>query len=757
MRLRQRLGLEWLAVALLASSMVAALSYWESFLRFDNLIYDQLSAIDRPAPQPDILIIEIDEDSLDAFGKWPWPRQRHVELFEQLAAGNPQATGFDILLSEPGELEDDAALAKAMAGISNLFLPMHFVFPGSNGAEYDVKLPATPFADAASGIGHVNLVFDPDGVVRRAALCFGDKASGSAWPHLMELVYRSVHSQPSAAYKRLTDCDQKLLMPFARRGEYQSISYAALASGQVPLAFLEDKIILIGATANGLGDQYPVSLGDGGTLAGVEIMANLYGAIARDDFILPVPFAQQLALALLPLWILLLGFWRWRPRTTIIVSFGLILTILLTSAMLMRFALWFSPGAALLGVILVYPIWGWRRLQATSDFMDNELQQFNRSKMHIPIMRPEMGPVDVITGQAEQLQHAISHVRDLRRFISDALRNLPDPMFITDLDGKVTFVNQLAQAVMQNGVQDLALDDMLNRFVAPANLEEVTDYLDLKNQPTQHDYVEFSSKDGQIFAMRRAPVVSDQGLLKGHIHYLADITQVAHAAEKREEVLQLLSHDMRAPQAAILALLDGRESDEATKRIEGHARRTLALADNFVGLARLESSEFSGEDILLAELVTEANDSLWPLAKARNIRCEIDDQSDGAFVSGEPSSLYRSFVNLIDNAIKYSPDGGLVTIVIRMIELAGQPFVSVAIADRGEGIAEDLQGQLFGRFASDDRKSHSSIKGAGLGLNFVANVIARHRGHVRGENHRDGGARFTVLLPLAPEPEIGAD
>ena len=257
--------------------------------------------------------------------------------------------------------------------------------------------------------------------------------------------------------------------------------------------------------------------------------------------------------------------------------------------------------------------------------------------------------------------------------------------------------------------------------------------------------------------MRRAPVVSDQGLLKGHIHYLADITQVAHAAEKREEVLQLLSHDMRAPQAAILALLDGRESDEATKRIEGHARRTLALADNFVGLARLESSEFSGEDILLAELVTEANDSLWPLAKARNIRCEIDDQSDGAFVSGEPSSLYRSFVNLIDNAIKYSPDGGLVTIVIRMIELAGQPFVSVAIADRGEGIAKEVQDQLFGRFASDDRKAHSLIKGAGLGLNFVAKVIARHRGHVRGENHRDGGARFTVLLPLAPEPEIGAD
>ncbi|MEH6827468.1 CHASE2 domain-containing protein [Parasphingorhabdus sp.] len=753
MRLRQRLGLEWLAVALLASCLVAALAYWDSLSRFDNLIYDQLSGMDRPAPQPDILIVEIDEDSLTAFGQWPWPRQRHAALFEQLAAGNPEAIGFDILLSEPGDADGDAALAKAMAGISNLFLPLHFVFPGSNGAEYDVKQPIAPFADAATGLGHVNLVFDADGVVRRAALCFGDKATGADWPHLMEKIYRSLHSRSSPAYDRLDDCDQKLLMPFAQRGVYQSISYSALAKGQVPIAFLQGKIILIGATANGLGDQYPVPLGDGGTLSGVEIMANLYGAIARDDFIIPIAFGQQLALSLLPVWILLLGFWRWRPRTTIIVSFALIVTILLTSAMLMQFALWFAPGTALLGVILVYPVWGWRRLQATSDFMDNELQNFRQSSIDIPIMRPELGPVDVITGQAERLTHAISHVRDLRRFISDALRNLPDPMFITDLDGKVTFVNRLAQTGMEDGAQDLALDDMLNRFVSPGDLQEVKDYLDLQNRPTKHDFVDFTSRDGQIFAMRRAPVLSDEGLLKGHIHYLADITQVAHAAQQREEVLELLSHDMRAPQAAILALLDGKERDETAGRIAGHARRTLALADNFVGLARIDASEFSGEDILLAELVEEANDSLWPLGQARSIRCEVDDQSDGAFVRVEPSSLYRSFVNLIDNAIKYSPDGGVVTMLIRVTELDGQAFVSVAISDRGKGISEEMLGQLFERFASDDRMAHSSIKGAGLGLNFVARVIARHGGYVRGENRRDGGARFTVLLPLAPDLE----
>ncbi|WP_417622917.1 CHASE2 domain-containing protein [Parasphingorhabdus sp.] len=753
MRLRQRLGLEWLAVALLASCLVAALGYWDSLARFDNLIYDTLSGIDRPAPNPDILIVEIEEDSLSAFGKWPWPRQRHAELFEQLAKSNSKAIGLDVLLSEPGDADGDAQLARAMRKNSNLFLPLHFIFPGSNGAEYDVKQPIAPFREAATGLGHVNLVFDADGVVRRGLLCFDDTVSGIVWPHLMEMIYRSVNGHSSTAYDRLKDCDQTLLIPYAQRGGHTSISYTALARGQVPAAFLQDKIILIGATASGLGDKYPVPLGDGGTLAGVEIMANLYGAIVRDDFLLPMPFAQQLVLSLVPVWILLAGFWRWRPKTTIIVSLTLIFAILLSSAILTKAGFWFAPGTALLGVILVYPIWGWRRLQATSDFMDRELQNFSWSKIDIPIMRSDLGPVDVITGQAEQLTHAISHVRDLRRFISDALRNLPDPMFITDLDDKVTFVNLLAQAGMEDGAQNLALDDMLNRFVSQNDLQVVKDYLDSKNGSTKHDYVEFTSLDGQIFAMRRAPVLSDDGSLKGHIHYLADITEVAHAAQQREEVLQLLSHDMRAPQAAILALLDGGDRDDTIDRIESHARRTLALADNFVGLARIDSSEFSGEDILLAELVEEANDSLWPLCKARAIRCEVDDQSEGAFVRGEPSSLYRSFANLIDNAIKYSPEGGVVTIAIRVIDLDGQPFVSVAIEDQGKGISEEIQGQLFERFASDDRLAHSKIKGTGLGLNFVSKVIERHGGNIRGENRRDGGACFTVLLPLAPELE----
>ncbi len=757
MKLRRRLGIEWAGVALVASLVVIALIYWNSLSGFDNLLYDRLSEVDRPEASEEILIIAIDEDSLARFGKWPWSRQRHAELLDILADAQPKAVAFDILLSEPGNADEDAALAEAAAKNENLFLPLHFVFPGTNGAEFDIKEPILPLRQSVADVGHVNLQFDRDGVVRRTTLCFvGTQETSDSkeivWPHLMEQIYRSAFGKSSAVYDRSDNCEQPLLMPFASRGSFSQIAYAAVVDGEIPAAFLQDKIILVGATAQGLGDQHPVPLGDGGTMAGVEIMANMLNDIQADQFITPASPSFHIILSLIPTWILLIGFWRWRPRTTIFVSLALVGIIFATSVLLLSFEIWLAPGAALVGLALVYPIWGWRRLQATSDFMGDELKNYRSETPDIPVLQAPLGPVDLVTEQAEELAHAIKYVRDLRRFISDALTNLPDPMFITGLDGQVKFVNKLAQTGFEDGAQDLALNDMLARFVSPTDLGDVKDYLALDQQAREHDYVDFTSTSDQVFAMRRARVLSDEGELRGHIHYLADITAVANAAQEREEVLQLLSHDMRSPQAAILALLDGQDATDSNKRIEDHARRTLALADNFVGLARIKSSEFSGEDILLSDLVIEANDSLWPLAKQRGIKSRVDDQSDGAFIVGEPSSLYRSFVNLIDNAIKYSPDNGEISLLLRKINLDRQPFVSVTIADQGDGIAADMLDQLFERFASDDSEAKGIVKGAGLGLNFVAAVIERHGGTISAENARKGGARFTILLPLAPDP-----
>jgi CHASE2 domain-containing sensor protein/signal transduction histidine kinase len=750
MNLRLRLAIEWLVIALLATTIVCLAHFWRGTESFDNLFYDQLSATSRPAADKDILLVMIDDPSLKTIGIWPWPRATHARLIEKLQASKPRSISLDVLLSEAGETTGDDALSAAMkGGPAPVLMPLHFSSPGENGLAYDTIMPTASFAKAASGIGHVNLAFDGDGAVRHAALCFDPQEDGARWPHLMELAYRSAKNTqtPSPAYQR-QQCGDTVLIPYAKRGSFTEVSYVDLLQGELPEALIKDHDIIIGATATGMGDNFPAPLSDDGLLPGIEIMANMLSALKQDNFIRPAPVMLTVILSLLPMWLLMVGFLRWRPRTALIVSLGLVALILLGSAGALMARFWFPPGAALVGILLVYPLWGWRRLQAMSDFMASELGALEQEGEASPLPIRASRATDLVGRQSEALAGAIDHMRDLRRFVADTLADLPDPMFVTDPGGHVTLSNDLLNERLEKSIVGLSLDRALDDIVAPDFRAAVERYLQSAPQTgeTSSQFVRFISPRDRTFVMRRAPVESDKGDLRGYIYYLADISALASAEAEREQVLQLLSHDMRAPQSAIIALLEGDIDKDARKRIERNARRTMQLAQDFVDLARMGETEFDGEDILLADLIRDVADNFWPLAKERGITITVDDESDAGFVSAEPDSLSRAFANLIDNAIKFSPDNGIILVTVARLDAT----LTVAISDQGKGIDPEILPRLFTRFASsEDQKGRA--KGTGLGLTFVMAVVERHRGRITAKNGADGGCCFEMTLPEAIE------
>jgi CHASE2 domain-containing sensor protein/signal transduction histidine kinase len=742
MNLRLRLALEWLGIGLVATAIVVAALSWRGTSSFDHLLYDRLTAADRAPADPQILLVTIDDQSLQRLGKWPWDRGLHARLTEQVQAASPRTITLDILLSEASTL--DPELAKSiLAGPAPVFLPLHFTSPGSDGRSFDTVMPAESLAKAASALGHVNILLDEDGVVRRTEPCFKPDEQGPGWPHLMGIVNRAAsraRPAPDAA------CTGKLI-PFSRRGSFAEISYADVLDGNVPEALMRGKDIIIGATAAGMGDSYPTPNAEGGLLSGVEIMANVLGALRRDDFIKPLSTQWVFALSLLPLWLLLIGFLRWRPRVVLAMSLLSLAAVLAVSAALLSARMWFPPGAALLGVLLVYPLWGWRRLQAMSDFMGTELKALEAEGEVAAIPLVSSHGTDLVARQSEALAGAIDHMRDLRRFVADTLADLPDPMFVTDAEGCVTLTNRLLDERLGEDVAGHNLAETLDRLVAPMQRPLVEEYLAHANDDSR-EFIRFTSPLDRTFVMRRSSVRSDSGVLHGYIHYLTDITALARAEAEREEVLQLLSHDMRAPQSTIIALLDGPIDADARKRIERNARRTMQLAQDFVEIARMAETEFDGDDVLLAACVREAADSLWPLARERGIKFAFGDSSNGAFVVAEPDILSRAFGNLIDNAIKFSPQNGVIDIAISRNIPARN--VVVTITDRGQGISEDILPNLFSRFTSSG-EGDARTKGIGLGLTFVKAVVERHNGSISACNNPDGGASFTVTLPEAPE------
>ena len=759
---RRRVIAEWAVVAAFATLLVVGLSVSRITDRADNVIFDALSVLGVREPSPQIVIVAIDNRSLAELGRWPWPRERHRALLERLAEARPRAVAYDVLLVEPDpNPAADAALAKAVARAAPVFLPLTFETPGRDGAAYDLLAPVEPLRSAAAGLGQVNVEFDADGVVRRAYLV--ERDGDHAWPHLMDVLYQAWNgaaarsaAAPQPASGRELIRERPLLISYAGPpGHFRTISFVDVLRGETPEAFLHDKLVLVGATGDGLGDRYATPLSHHTEImSGVELQANLLDTLLTGRSVGLAPPAVLAALSLLPLWLALAGFLIFRPRLNLALWAGLSLATVAASALLLLHGrVWAPPTAALAGLFLIYPLWSWRRLEATSAYMFQELQAFSREPdLLSALSRPKGPPTDVIDRQVLLMHRAIERARDLRRLVLDSLHGLPDATLVTDLEGHVLIANRQAEALFQNPPGG----DLTGRAVAGMIAEVIADAppeaLDLTASPAQD--IELSAHDGRTFALRRTVLSDDSAARVGWILRFTDISALKAAGRQRERILELLTHDMRSPQASILALLQSPETrppSAVANRIAGYARRTLALADNFVNLARAEGDQYALEPLDLGDVLIEAVDDLWPQSSARGVVVEIAGAEDQHLVEADRSLLTRALINLVDNAVKFSPEGGRIVCVLEPAELAGHPAVRCSISDQGPGLSPEQAAGLFQRFRRGASAGGRRVDGVGLGLSFVEAVIKRHEGEIACTSGPGRGATFSLVLPLAQE------
>lgn len=709
-----------------AAGNAAALAWSGNARRLDNQIYDRLMRWRAPAVDPRILIVAIDDDSLKRLGAWPWPRDIHARLIDRLKQAKVAVAAYDVLFIEA--TPQDGMLGQAMAHGPPLVAPMLFQAPGTNGASVDAIAPVPAVAQHAA-IGHVNLATDPDGLVRHITL---SENAGVARPvpHMMELAYQRLIGHPSSVYAAT---GAPLLLPFAgNMGAFPTVPFASVLAGEVPEDFLRGKMVLVGSTATGIGDRYPTPLPGGGAMPGVELQANLLNAMLAGRMIHAVPAGWMVLISIAPVFLLMLGFWRWRPSMALQCSFAaMVLVLALSSAVLLATGWWAPPGAALAGLLLAYPLWGWRRLQAISDYITAELGRFAAEQdLAIP-RRERIMPADVVEAQTMQLASAIDRIRDIRRFAADTIEHLPDAVLVTGVDERVTMSNAAAMAIVRNDPAGRKVEEVLCAITLERSGDEI------------------ALPDGRRFVVARASVEHANGQQSGWIFRLVDITPIREAERTREEVLQLLSHDMRSPQASIITMVEGPQGSDLPRdmatRIARHARRTMTLADDFVQLARAQASPFAPEEIVLGDILAEAADDLWPLARQRGARYELLGIEEPVFLMAEPQMLARTFTNLLDNAVKYGPEGGVVTCTVS--PGPGPDDVKVTICDHGPGMPEAVRDNLFGRFvAGGGREKRSS----GLGLAFVKTVMDRHKARIHCDSAPGTGTCFTLIFQALP-------
>lgn len=755
----------WLTVML--AVLAAVLGSFNGLGRVDQILYDRAVTLTGRPADPDILIVAIDDTSIDTLGRWPWRRAIHAAILDRLQGA--RAVGLDLIFAESDTVNpnDDLILANSIRRNGKTVLPIvldRLNHPSAIGA------PIPGLANAAAGSGFINARIDPDGVVREATL-MTHYASDRQYHLAISMLEVGGQSEQAQRLLQRAGPDGTILIPYSgSTAHMRTVSYLSVLRGEVSPDELRGKYVLVGAWATGLGDAYPTPVShDLSGMSGVEIIANLLQA-ARDDISYQRPAAPWNALfSALPVLLACLALWRLSPKRALLVSIALFACILLVSWLLLAYAyLWFAPTSALVGVALCYPLWSWRSQEAALRYMDHELRRLQRE--YPPVLNEaraqQTGPSASLESRVGELQRALERVRNLRRFLADGLDGMPDATLVFDQDGRMQFRNQAAVMYFQrlgmrpprvghpatHLLEKTISDDLTRQRVAEAlNGQRSTE----DSSPWTAD-LEVRDYAGRDLILKCAPIHTAEGRFAGTVATLTDISRIRQAERQREETLRFISHDMRAPQSSILALVEMKQESgapdgqsETLSRIAMLANRTLHLVDDFVHLTRAESMTISAVELDLGSLLQDGVDEFWASAHKRDITLGLRMPLPAAYSRGDQTLLMRALCNLIDNAIKYSPAHTRIECGID----EGAGFWRVSIRDQGQGIADADQAQLFEPFARVAVETKGDVGGAGLGLAFVRTVAERHGGSVEVQSELGAGSVFTLCLPIAPESQ----
>ncbi len=831
--------------------------------RIDLWFYDALITRAPLAPADDLLLVAIDEKSLEALGRWPWPRSYHAQLIEQLNEAGSGPIAIDILFTEPSQnAADDRRLARAMAEHGQVILPVH-IFPAGEGSPLREFLPTAPLTRAAAALGHVHVELDEDGLARGF---YRREGLGEAlWPSLADATAQQAgHELPAMREPRasvpsafVNVREQHVRIPFAGTGApLPRVSYVDIIENRVPAEELRGRVIMVGATAAGFGDLLPTPVsGRAHPLNGVEFHANAYSALVQDRLIRPTQLWPVLLLGALAIVIISWQFPRMRAIRTFWLATALtLLPVGLSWILLRTTSLWLPPAAPALTAVIAFPLWTTERLALLSRFLNRQLDALGREprvtvgrpegqppaqllahlaeltgatdtwlvtdgvpvrgqvpehpympghspqpgkwkhernrswiRFHrhghwheIGLYWPSSGPSEACTGylnrlrlhsgsaepiiqrsgerlsrRIEEVSEATNALASMRQFIGTGFERMPDGVVVTDALGVIRFTNaHVAEwfAMPRESLIGMPLLRLLENTGSDDDDAPRSSWQDriistLRQGATQSIGYRVGQRD---LLIHLAPFTLPDHYHYGAIANFADITDLRERQRQYREAIDFISHDMRSPLVSQLALLDQLKRSQRTvepqdlDQIARLARRSYQLAEEFVQLARAEQlTEKRFYECELLTIAENAVDAVQEQAHANRIMIRLEGE-ENLWLFGNAELLERAVINLLTNAIQYSPGDTEVAVHVRR----ANDRAVLSVSDQGPGIAPEDQPQVFKRFRRQKDVELSGKHGAGLGLTFVRTVAEKHRGAVDLTSTPGRGSTFRLYLPL---------
>jgi two-component system phosphate regulon sensor histidine kinase PhoR len=365
----------------------------------------------------------------------------------------------------------------------------------------------------------------------------------------------------------------------------------------------------------------------------------------------------------------------------------------------------------------------------------------------------ELGEVALyLNSFSDKVRGTLAALEESKSRLETIVANMESGVLLVNSDGQVVLFNPAAEEIL--GVADKNIlgksqVEALHNYSLSSLITEVFAEGEVR---CAEIYLFYPQE--RILEVTAAPVLGERSKKSGVVVVLYDITETRGLERMRAEFMANVSHELKTPVTSIKGfaetLLDGalynhRSAEEFVNIINDEANRLSRLVNDILELSRIEFQEVKPQlmPLDLTLRIKEIVDVMEPRFLKKGLSLKAIVPSHPVIVSADAHMIHQSVENLLDNSLKYTPEGGQVTIT-----LLSEPEEAVVIVeDDGNGVPEEDLDRVFERFYRVDKTRSRKLGGTGLGLAIVKHIVSAHGGRVWAESELGRGSSFYISLP----------
>lgn len=360
--------------------------------------------------------------------------------------------------------------------------------------------------------------------------------------------------------------------------------------------------------------------------------------------------------------------------------------------------------------------------------------------------------VDNFNYMIDKIDKTIHEVESKNIQLKSIVKSISHGILAIDIEGNVLLINKEAKEMIKADLSTKVEGRNINAVIKDKDiLREISKFIG----SNKSNMSQITNKDDIVYNIKLDPVYlqSSKNVIIGSIINIEDVTERVRLENMRSDFVANVTHELKTPLTSISGFVEtlriNDNIDISTRNrflgiIETESDRLKRLIDDILLLSFIENKEQECfEDIDIYSVFKEVYELTYTSAKVKDIDIEYNFEHENMIIKSNRDYIKQIFLNLVDNAIKYTPNGGIVTTEVRYDD----NYILIKVIDNGIGISKEDKTRIFERFYRVDKARSRDVGGTGLGLAIVKHIVKSLHGTIGVESELNIGTKFIVKIP----------